>query len=135
MGLPDNRATDKTAPDVPATDTRPTSDRTTPSVSRDLAGHRADRFGHAEEPGARATAVTPASRRSTADRRGDRDTEELLRIAREAVRAEDKLTRRVVADAIRGQRIPLSNDTLTALMIRLREQHGQDKPPVTTAPS
>jgi hypothetical protein len=55
----------------------------------------------------------------------DRETERLLDIAREAVRAEDKLTRKVVAEAIRGQRIPLSNDTLTALMIHLRRQHGQ----------
>ncbi|WP_405466694.1 DUF2637 domain-containing protein [Streptomyces jietaisiensis] len=55
----------------------------------------------------------------------DRETKRLLDIAREAVRAEDKLTRKVVADAIRGQRIPLSNDTLTALMIHLRRQHGQ----------
>ncbi|MEV0035507.1 DUF2637 domain-containing protein [Streptomyces sp. NPDC050804] len=63
------------------------------------------------------------------DRRPDPDTEELLEIARSAVRAEDKLTRKVVAQAIRGQRIPLSSDTLTALMVQLREQYGQ---PVTS---
>ncbi|MGW6900017.1 DUF2637 domain-containing protein [Streptomyces sp. NPDC054919] len=66
----------------------------------------------------------------TGDRRPDRDTEELLEIARSAVRAEDKLTRKVVAQAIRGQQIPLSSDTLTALMVQLREQHGQ---PVTSS--
>lgn len=54
-----------------------------------------------------------------------RDTETLLEIARQAVQAEHKLTRKVVAEAIRSRRIPLSNDTLTALMIQLREQHGQ----------
>ncbi|WP_371790390.1 DUF2637 domain-containing protein [Streptomyces sp. NBC_01471] len=68
----------------------------------------------------------------TGDRRSDPDTEELLKIARSAVRAEDKLTRKVVAQAIRGQQIPLSSDTLTALMVQLREQHGQ---PVTAARS
>lgn len=63
-----------------------------------------------------------------ADRRPDLDTEDLLKIARQAVRQEDKLTRKVVAQAIRGQQIPLSSDTLTQLMAQLREQHGQ---PVT----
>jgi hypothetical protein len=52
-----------------------------------------------------------------------RDTAELLAIARSAVRAEDKLTRKVVAEAIRGRSIPLSNDTLTALMAQLRQHH------------
>jgi hypothetical protein len=74
--------------------------------------------------------VTDPDTRTPADRRGDPDTEELLEIARSAVRAEDKLTRKVVAQAIRGQQIPLSSDTLTALMVQLRQQHGQ---PVTSA--
>ncbi|MFD4553545.1 DUF2637 domain-containing protein [Streptomyces sp. NPDC058469] len=74
--------------------------------------------------------VTDQGTRTTSDRRSDPDTEELLKIARSAVRAEDKLTRKVVAQAIRGQQIPLSSDTLTALMAQLREQHGQ---PVTSA--
>jgi hypothetical protein len=52
-----------------------------------------------------------------------RDTAELLAIARSAVRAEDKLTRKVVAEAIRGRSIPLSNDTMTALMAQLRQHH------------
>ncbi|MET8546184.1 DUF2637 domain-containing protein [Kitasatospora sp. NPDC004799] len=64
------------------------------------------------------------------DRRPDLDTEDLLKIARQAVREEDKLTRKVVAEAIRGQQIPLSSDTLTRLMAQLREQHGQ---PVTAS--
>ncbi|MCX4751223.1 DUF2637 domain-containing protein [Kitasatospora sp. NBC_01287] len=74
--------------------------------------------------------VTDPADRDSGDRRADLDTEELLEIAREAVKAEDKLTRRVVAGAIRGQRIPLSSDTLTQLMAQLREQHGQ---PVTVS--
>ncbi|MER6382482.1 DUF2637 domain-containing protein [Streptomyces sp. NPDC001127] len=69
--------------------------------------------------------VTDCGPRTTGDRRPDPDTEELLEIARTAVRAEDKLTRKVVAQAIRGQQIPLSSDTLTALMVQLRQQHGQ----------
>ncbi|MGW0886148.1 DUF2637 domain-containing protein [Streptomyces sp. NPDC002671] len=69
--------------------------------------------------------VSDRDTRSTRDRRPDLDTEELLEIARSAVRAEDKLTRKVVAQAIRGQQIPLSSDTLTALMAQLRKQHGQ----------
>ncbi len=74
--------------------------------------------------------VTDREARTPGDRRPDPDTEELLKIARSAVRAEDKLTRKVVAQAIRGQQIPLSSDTLTALMAQLRKQHGQ---PVTSA--
>ncbi|RSS46235.1 DUF2637 domain-containing protein [Streptomyces sp. WAC08241] len=73
--------------------------------------------------------VTDRAARTPGDRRPDPDTEELLKIARSAVRAEDKLTRKVVAQAIRGQQIPLSSDTLTALMAQLREQH---RPPVTS---
>ncbi|WP_435127140.1 DUF2637 domain-containing protein [Actinacidiphila sp. bgisy144] len=79
--------------------------------------------------------VTPApvsdrEPRRAGDRRPDPDTEELLEIARSAVKAQDKLTRQVVAQAIRGQRIPLSSDTLTALMAQLREQRDE---PVTTS--
>ncbi|MYQ48756.1 DUF2637 domain-containing protein [Streptomyces sp. SID4985] len=74
--------------------------------------------------------VTDQATRTPGGRRPDPDTEELLNIARSAVRAEDKLTRKVVAQAIRGQQIPLSSDTLTALMAQLREQHRQ---PVTSA--
>ncbi|MBB5939991.1 DUF2637 domain-containing protein [Streptomyces zagrosensis] len=73
--------------------------------------------------------VTDRDTWTASDRRSDPDTEELLKIARSAVGAEDKLTRKVVAQAIRGQQIPLSSDTLTALMAQLRAQHGQ---PVTS---
>ncbi|UYB40919.1 DUF2637 domain-containing protein [Streptomyces sp. Je 1-4] len=49
-------------------------------------------------------------------------TEELLPIARQAVTEAGKATRQVVADAIRGQNLPLSNDRLTVLMRRLRTE-------------
>ncbi|MBD0737652.1 hypothetical protein [Streptomyces sp. CBMA29] len=77
--------------------------------------------------------VTPApvsdrEFRRAGDRRSDPDTEELLAIVRSAVRAEDKLTRQVIAQAVRGQKIPLSSDTLTAPMAQLREQHDTPSP-------
>ncbi|GAQ54855.1 DUF2637 domain-containing protein [Streptomyces acidiscabies] len=75
-----------------------------------------------EQPADLRGQLSPAGKEGTVV---DRDTKALLEIAREAVRAEDKLTRKVVAEAIRGQRIPLSNDTLTTLMVQLRAQHGQ----------
>ncbi|WP_435178631.1 DUF2637 domain-containing protein, partial [Actinacidiphila sp. bgisy145] len=74
--------------------------------------------------------VSDRGPRRAGDRRPDLDTEELLEIARSAVKAQDKLTRQVVAQDIRGQRIPLSSDTLTALMAQLREQRDE---PVTTS--
>ncbi|WP_328912487.1 MULTISPECIES: DUF2637 domain-containing protein [unclassified Streptomyces] len=96
-----------------------------PAVTTRPVGHPAV----ADRPVAPAP-VSDREPRRAGDRRPDLDTEELLEIARSAVRAEDKLTRKVVAQAIRGQQIPLSSDTLTALMAQLREQHA---PPVTTS--
>lgn len=59
----------------------------------------------------------------------DRDTtpvtEELLEIARRAVTESGKVTRQVVADAIRGQGLPLANDRLTGLMEQLRKEANQ----------
>ncbi|WP_019359454.1 DUF2637 domain-containing protein [Streptomyces sp. AA1529] len=52
------------------------------------------------------------------------ETEDLLPIARRAVSEAGKLTRQVVADAIRGQGLPLSNDRLTELMQQLRTEAG-----------
>ncbi|MER7702373.1 DUF2637 domain-containing protein [Kitasatospora sp. NPDC097605] len=79
--------------------------------------------------GGQPDSVRPVSDRAADDRRVDPDTEELLAIAREAVAAEDnKLTRKVVAQAIRGQQIPLSSATLTQLMAQLRNPEAQ---PVT----
>ncbi|KMS74404.1 hypothetical protein ACM01_14020 [Streptomyces viridochromogenes] len=50
----------------------------------------------------------------------------LLPIARQAVADAGKVTREVVADAIRGQGKTLANDRLTALMRQLRAETGQD---------
>ncbi|MGW5017069.1 DUF2637 domain-containing protein [Streptomyces cacaoi] len=50
------------------------------------------------------------------------EAEDLLAIARRAVSDAGKLTRQVVADAIRGQGLPLSNDRLTELMQQLRTE-------------
>lgn len=109
-----------------------TGDSVPVASSNPVTGHHGQPHEPADLPGQPDTAppVTDRDARTTGDRRPDPDTEELLEIARSAVRAEDKLTRKVVAQAIRGQQIPLSSDTLTALMAQLREQHGQ---PVTSA--
>ncbi|MGW6648289.1 hypothetical protein AMK23_15095 [Streptomyces sp. CB02130] len=77
-----------------------------------------------------APSVTDRRARTAGDRRSDQDTEELLKIARSAVRAEGKLTRKVVGQAIRDQQMTLSSDTLTTLMAQLRKQNGQ---PVSSA--
>ncbi|MFC8719676.1 DUF2637 domain-containing protein [Kitasatospora sp. NPDC057198] len=72
--------------------------------------------------------VSPVTSRPVTDRAADRDTEELLEIAKQAVaEADNKLTRAVVATAIRGQQIPLSSDTLTQLMAQLREQQCKNQ--------
>ncbi|MGW8986382.1 DUF2637 domain-containing protein [Streptomyces parvus] len=81
-------------------------------------------------PSVTAPSVTDRRARTAGDRRPDSDTEELLKIARSAVRAEGKLTRKVVGQAIRDQQMTLSSDTLTTLMAQLREQNGQ---PVSSA--
>ncbi|MFJ9468741.1 DUF2637 domain-containing protein [Streptomyces caniferus] len=105
----------------------PVTDR--PETTEPVTGHQDSPAPVTERP-VTPPPVTDRDARTTGDRRPDPDTEELLEIARSAVRAEDKLTRKVVAQAIRGQQIPLSSDTLTALMAQLREQRGQ---PVTSA--
>ncbi|AXG78588.1 DUF2637 domain-containing protein [Streptomyces paludis] len=116
------------APDLPGQPhaAPPVTDRAvgTEPVTGNLDGHAPDTDRPVTPP-----PFTDRDARTASDRRSDPDTEELLKIARSAVRAEDKLTRKVVAQAIRGQQIPLSSDTLTALMAQLREQHGQ---PVTS---
>ncbi|MER5613920.1 DUF2637 domain-containing protein [Streptomyces sp. NPDC002215] len=100
-----------------------------PAATDPVTGHQ-DSPGQATGQSDTPPPVTGRDTRTPSDQRSDPDTENLLKIARSAVRAEDKLTRKVVAQAIRGQQIPLSNDTLTALMSQLRKQHGQ---PVTSA--
>ncbi|KND38297.1 DUF2637 domain-containing protein [Streptomyces acidiscabies] len=137
----DNTSADSTGPD--------TDHRDRAAESADLVGHLDT--GSADSPrpagaeaatghqdslppvsGRRATLgpVTDRDTRTASDRQPDPDTEELLEIARTAVSAEGKLTRKVVAQAVRGQQIPLSNDRLTDLMLHLREQPGQ---PVTAS--
>ncbi|GAB7105301.1 hypothetical protein JCM4814A_36150 [Streptomyces phaeofaciens JCM 4814] len=105
---------------------RPVTDR-----AEDAAPVTRDQNSQTADPGQPVTQppVTDRGTRTPGDRRPDPDTEELLKIARSAVRTQDKLTRKVVAQAIRGQQIPLSSDTLTTLMAQLRAQHGQ---PVTS---
>ncbi|MCX5314730.1 DUF2637 domain-containing protein [Streptomyces sp. NBC_00154] len=100
----------------------PVTDR--PAGTEPVTGHQ-DSLAPVTDRPVTPPPVTDRDTRTTGDRRPDPDTEELLEIARSAVRAEDKLTRKVVAQAIRGQQIPLSSDTLTALMVQLRQQHGQ----------
>ncbi|MFE7624473.1 DUF2637 domain-containing protein [Streptomyces sp. NPDC057509] len=106
--------------------TPPVSDRT---AATGLVSSDSDRGSTVTGRSVTAAQVSDREPRAGGDRRSDPDTEELLRIARSAVRAEDKLTRKVVAQAIRGQRIPLSSDTLTGLMAQLRAQHGQQVTP------
>ncbi|MFG3112871.1 DUF2637 domain-containing protein [Streptomyces sp. NPDC048197] len=103
----------------------------------DLGGHPASRPSPVTrlDPVA-PSAVQPETDPVTAEENGDNQTpdtdpvtEELLPIARQAVTEAGKATRQVVADAIRGQNLPLGNDRLTVLMRRLRaESHTQ---PVT----
>ncbi|MEU6664055.1 DUF2637 domain-containing protein [Streptomyces sp. NPDC046821] len=117
------------AADLPGQSVTPPPFTSRPAATGPVTG-RQDIPGQATGRSVTPPPVTGRDTRTPSDRVSDSDTEELLKIARSAVRAEDKLTRKVVAQAIRGQQIPLSSDTLTALMAQLREQHGQ---PVTTA--
>ncbi|MFF3689968.1 DUF2637 domain-containing protein [Streptomyces sp. NPDC002187] len=67
-----------------------------------------------------------ANRPDTGDRKSTPVTDEqLLAIARQAVTEASDLTRKVVADAIRGHGHGLGNDRLTVLMQRLRKEAEQ----------
>ncbi|MFE1516791.1 DUF2637 domain-containing protein [[Kitasatospora] papulosa] len=116
-------------PDLPGQTVRARPDADRPDDAASVVGDQ-DSSAAVTAPPVTPSPVTDRAARPTGDRRPDPGTEELLKIARSAVRAEDKLTRKVVAQAIRGQQIPLSSDTLTALMAQLREQHRQ---PVTSS--
>ncbi|MEV0536784.1 DUF2637 domain-containing protein [Kitasatospora sp. NPDC050463] len=101
-GQPDNArpVTDRPAEDTSATD---------PSVSP-----------------VTAPPVTDRADPESGGRSADRDIEELLEIANKAVEeANNKVTRQIVAQAIRGQKRTLSSDTLTQLMPQLRELQRQ----------
>ncbi|GLF95534.1 DUF2637 domain-containing protein [Streptomyces yaizuensis] len=65
---------------------------------------------------------------------GPEGEDELLPIARAAVTRADKVTRQIVADAIRGQGIPLANDRLTALVTQLRDENRPTRPGSRPAP-
>lgn len=69
--------------------------------------------------------VTRPQPPSAGDRFADPVTDQLLPIAREAVAETGRTTRAVVAEAIRGQGLRLSNDRLTELMQALRDDPGQ----------
>ncbi|MEU1906563.1 DUF2637 domain-containing protein [Streptomyces hygroscopicus] len=86
----------------PAGNVRPHGDRPVSSTSRTAPN------GHAKLPTG-----------------GDPVTLQLLPIARKAVIEAGRTTRAVVAEAIRGQGLPLSNDRLTDLMRTLRDDSGQ----------
>jgi hypothetical protein len=103
------------------------SDRTVPAGQ--VTAGQVSRLKVADRPVTREP-VSGGGPRRAGVRRSDPDTEQMLEIARSAVEAQDKLTRKVVAEAIRGQQIPLSSDTLTALMADLRAQRDT---PVTAS--
>ncbi|WP_406133220.1 DUF2637 domain-containing protein [Streptomyces zaomyceticus] len=90
----------------------------------DQGGHPAPRARPATRPDlAERPDTTPGAtgRPDSGDRKPVAVTDEqLLVIARQAVTEAGGLTRRVVADAVRGQGHGLGNDRLTALMQRLR---------------
>ncbi|MFF4605957.1 DUF2637 domain-containing protein [Streptomyces sp. NPDC001339] len=96
----------------------------------DLGGHPASRPApvtriHPVTPPAGQPETEPVTAAASAGKPlpdTDPVTEELLLIARRAVNEAGKATRQVVAEAIRGQNLPLGNDRLTVLMRRLRAE-------------
>jgi hypothetical protein len=115
-------------PVTPVTLSKPADQGGHPDSTRPVAGRPLDDKPLTGQP-VRPSDAAPNVTDRDSDRRTDLDTRRMLEIAQEAVKEEDKLTRKVVAQAIRGQQIPLSSDTLTQLMAQLRAQHGH---PVTT---
>ncbi|UKY49882.1 DUF2637 domain-containing protein [Streptomyces inhibens] len=96
----------------------------------DLGGHPVTRPAsvtrlHVAAPPATEPETHPVTAPETSDNdTPDTDpvTDNLLLIARQAVTEAGKTTRQVVADAIRGQNLPLANDRLTDLMQQLRAE-------------
>ncbi|MEU9122850.1 DUF2637 domain-containing protein [Streptomyces sp. NPDC048506] len=96
----------------------------------DLGGHPVTRPAsvtrlHVAAPPATEPETHPVTAPETSDNdTPDTDpvTDNLLLIARQAVTEAGKTTRQVVADAIRGQNLPLANDRLTDLMHQLRAE-------------
>ncbi|WP_062643551.1 DUF2637 domain-containing protein [Streptomyces maremycinicus] len=96
----------------------------------DLVGHPVSRPVPVARLRLAASSVTESETGPDTSDNGRPDTappaDTLLPIAREAVADAGKVTREVVADAIRGQGKTLANDRLTALMRQLRAETGQD---------
>ncbi|MBM9509214.1 DUF2637 domain-containing protein [Actinacidiphila acididurans] len=107
------------ATDAPTGRVRTPSGRTVPGADHQDRPQTTALPGRPDTP-----PVTHDRDRTAADPHREPDTDHLLTIAREAVQNQGKLTRKVVAQAIRGQNIPLSNDALTQLMAELRQQYG-----------
>ncbi|MFF7262234.1 DUF2637 domain-containing protein [Streptomyces sp. NPDC008159] len=129
-GQPTASATESVAEPVSGAVPRATR---TPLPAGDQGGHAGSRAtGDARPNGDRpvtpSTDTKPVTRPqplSGGDRVTDPVTEQLLPIARRAVTETGRTTRAVVAEAIRGQGLPLSNDRLTDLMRTLRDDPGQ----------
>ncbi|SFC59244.1 Protein of unknown function [Streptomyces aidingensis] len=84
----------------------------------DLGGQPSGRPAPVTRPRTGTASTAPLTRTASA-------SDELLPIARRAVTETGRVTRAVVAEAIRGQGLPLSNARLTDLMRQLREDLGQ----------
>lgn len=101
----------------------------------DQGGHAAPRPGsvtrphpakHPDTTSGAARETGPTARPDTSDRKSAPvSDEQLLAIARQAVTEAGDLTRKVVADAIRGHGHGLGNDRLTVLMQHLRKETEQ----------
>ncbi|WP_399013122.1 DUF2637 domain-containing protein [Streptomyces sp. FIT100] len=88
--------------------------------------HPADPAKRPDTPSGAAPEAGPTARPDTGDRKSAPVTDEqLLAIARQAVTEAGDLTRKVVADAIRGYGHGLGNDRLTVLMQHLRKEAEQ----------
>ncbi|CDR10484.1 DUF2637 domain-containing protein [Streptomyces iranensis] len=125
-GVPDRRAAIRPGPDTPGPDA-PSDEPVTESEATPEHESRGTDLGG--EPGARSSHPTPATpapgpdeEPGAAESATAGEADELLPIARRAVTDAGKLTRKVVADAIRGQGRPLSNHRLTELMQQLRAE-------------
>ncbi|MDT3395283.1 DUF2637 domain-containing protein [Streptomyces sp. B1866] len=118
------RTTDHAPSPVPGTEQQEERQPTRDLRASDTEGTLGDgppSGGRSEMP----APVTCPRTLTDADRQADTITEQLLPIARKAVADTGRTTRAVVAQAIRGQGLPLSNDRLTELMRTLRDDPGQ----------
>ncbi|MER5494250.1 DUF2637 domain-containing protein [Streptomyces sp. NPDC002490] len=118
-------AAELTVPVPSAPDTRPVTTVTLSDPEPEHTGR--DDARPSGEPDSRPTSDTsPAASTGLTGAEGE---DELLPIARAAVTRANRVTRQIVADAIRGQGIPLANDRLTALVTQLRTE---DRPAQVT---